>query len=100
MPYDTIGYGSEAITMKKRSASNGKPILWKEINLSRMKGKYLLITAKKLEFSCDKNSMYIGISLITEKNNKDSNYEPSGVVVWCLCILDNQRYSTEWKWGR
>ena len=100
MSYDTIKYGSEVITMKKMSISNGKPIWWKEMNLSRMKGKYVLITANKLEIIYDKNIMSVDISSITEKNNKDGKYEPSGVAVFCLCILYNQRYTTGWKWGK
>ena len=94
MSYDTIKYGSEVITMKKMSISNGKPIWWKEMNLSRMKGKYVLITANKLEFICDNNIMCVDVSSRIEKNNKDGNYEPSGVVALCLYILDNQRYTT------
>ena len=65
-----------------------------KINLSRMKGKYLLITANKLEFVFDTNVIYNDVSSRTEKNNKDGKYEPSGVVVLCLFILDDQRYST------
>ena len=75
--FDTIEYGSEFITMKKRSTSNGKPIWWKEINVSRMKVKYVLITANKLELIFDENVISVDVSSRTEKNNKDGKYEPS-----------------------
>ena len=69
MSYDTMEYSSEAITMKKNSTSNGKPIWWEEVNLSRMKGTYLLITVNKLEFDCDKNIVSVDFSSRTDKHN-------------------------------
>ena len=71
-----------------------------KISVLRMKGKYVLITENKLEFICDKNVMSVDVSSRTEENNKDGKYEPSGVVVLCLYILDNQRYTIGWKWRK
>ena len=56
-----------------------------------MKGKYLLITANILEFACNDNFISVDVYSISEKNNKDSKYDPSRVVVLCVCILNNQR---------
>ena len=50
-----------------------------------------------MELTCDNHVVSIYVSSRTEKNNQDGKYEPSGVVVLCVCILDNQRYNTGWK---
>ena len=53
-----------------------------------MTGKYRMITGKTSELQDDGNSMSIDIRLRCLTNDKDDEkYEPSGVVVLCICVL-------------
>ena len=77
--------------MKKRSKSNGKIIMSNEINLSRMVGNYFMITANKSEYETDKNIIPIDTTSRCDLNDKtDGKYEPSGVVVLYICILNKK----------
>ena len=71
-----------------------------EIDLSRMRGRYLLITANNSEYEMDSNAIIISTSSrIKENSDEDGKYVPSGVVILCSCILDDQINNTGWKWG-
>ena len=93
--YESITFGSYVIKMKKRARIIGNPIWWSEINLSQMKGKYVVVTTTKSEYTKCNNVICISTSSRIEENNKEeSTYISSGVVVLCCCILDHQKHNT------
>ena len=97
--YNQVMYGAKVIRMKKRSKSNGNIIMSNEINLSRMVGNYFMITANKSEYETDKNIIPIDTTSRCDLNDKrDGKYEPSGVAVLCICILNKQKNNTGWAW--
>ena len=80
---------------------NGKSMMWNEINLSRMVGKYLLITAKKSEYLEDKNIISIDATSRCDMNDReDGKYEASGIIVLCIYVLNKQQSNKEWAWGK
>ena len=99
--YNEVTYGSNVKPMKKRLMSNCVSIYSNEINLSKMVGKYLLLTAKKTEFISDNNIIPIDTTLRCNLNDEnDGKYQPSGVVVLGICVLNKQRNTTGWVWGK
>ena len=54
-----------------------------------MTGKYFMITANKSELKDDDNMMFINTRSRYSTNNKyDWKYDPSGVVVLYICVLN------------
>ena len=53
--YKGTSYDTLIQPINKRHMSNDKPLWSKEINLTRIKGKYFLITVIKLEYEGDNN---------------------------------------------
>ena len=93
--YKGTSYGKMIQPIKKRYMSNGKLLWSKEINLARMKGKYFLITVNTSEYEGDYNITTIDTNSRCDMNDmNDRNevkYEPSGVVVTFMCILNKQK---------
>ena len=75
--------------------------MWNKINLSRMVGKYVLITANKSEYLEDKNIISIDKTSRCGMNDReDGKYEASGIVVLFICLLNKQQTNTGWAWGK
>ena len=93
--YNSIKYGDKLVPIKKKTLSSGKLMWFTEIDLSRMRGRYLLITANNSEYEMDSNAIIISTSSrIKENSDEDGKYVPSGVVILCSCILDDQINNT------
>ena len=100
--YNEVTYGSNVKPMKESLMSNGASIFSNEINLSKMVGTHLLLTAKKAEFISDNNIIDIDTTSRCNINDrKDRKYESSEVVVLGIFVLNKQRSNnTGWAWGK
>ena len=69
--YNSIKYGDKLVTMKNKALSSSKPIWFSEINMSRTRDRYLLMTANKSEYEMDSHVITIYVSSRIEENSDE-----------------------------
>ena len=77
-------------------------VFWNEVNLPKMKGGHLLITAAKKEILMHYNGLCVIDASGQEKGNSftTDKYCPSGIVVLCICKLQRQKNMAGLEWSK